>query len=72
MDGNPLVSSAVRSLLISIVASLAATYLMRRILLSAGDDDENSGNRSAVVVIVPVLVGNSGNQFGGQRTLPEN
>lgn len=72
MDRNEVVSSAVRSLLISLVASLAATYLLRRMLFSAERDDGESGNRSAVLVIVPVLVGNSGNQFGGTRPTPDN
>ncbi len=70
MNRNEAVSSAIRSMVFSVLASLIATYVLRRTFFRSGHDGEASGNNSTVVVIVPVFVGNSGNQFGGTSATP--
>ena len=70
MNRNEAVSSAIRSMVFSVLASLIATYVLRRTFFRSGHDGEASGNNSTVVVIVPVFVGNSGNRFGGMSAIP--
>lgn len=72
MNRNEVVTPIIRSMLISLLASLIATYVFRHLVFRSGQDGDAQGNNSTVVVIVPVFVGNSGNQFGGTRPAPGN
>jgi len=55
-----------KSLVLSILASVIATWLLRRALQvtqsTDGDPSRSRGAGAVTVVVVPVLVGNSGNK----------
>jgi hypothetical protein len=53
------------SVLLSLVASCAGTYVLRKLLSTSGaPEGEGARPRSGgLVVVVPILVGNSGNRF---------
>lgn len=60
----------VRSVVLSLLASVAASYLLRLMMSSTSDplaDTANGGagaNSPVVVVVIPVIAGNNANRIG--------
>jgi hypothetical protein len=64
-----------RSIVLSILASVVASYLLPRIILAAGgtpgganEGEPGTANVNVTVVVMPIIVGN-GPRFGGPRAL---
>jgi hypothetical protein len=57
------IMAVLKSVALSLLASAAATYLLRAIL-SAQSGTTGAGGDRVVIVIVPIIAGNSSNRIG--------
>jgi hypothetical protein len=56
--------AVVKTVALSLLASGAATYLLRALLSTQSGNGVGAGGDRVVIVIVPIFVGNSSNKIG--------